>query len=381
MLIVNSAVSCNDQVDRATRPPQVGVSLTHDIYNLAEVVMQTRAIRAFELAAETYPIHRLIRCAARRPLEDVFDELALNFGMTAQRLNTGSLLLDGQGAFVQAEGQRKPGYCSCQFNVWAESRERVEEIRTTIFKLLGEQRIREQMFVIDWRFSSRHDGNASCTFEELADEALLDEAYPTLGGSVASFIQQFLEAQETVLILWGPPGTGKTRLVRSILAALSRRKGDSAEVLYTADRAVLSGDEIFLNFITGSHDAFVVEDADHLLQSRSDGNRELHRFLMVADGVVRAQGRKIIFTTNLPNVGSIDEALLRPGRCFAHVLIRPLEVNEARRLTHKLCGGDLNLERRVLERCLAGGARNVTLAVLHRAVAQESAAAREKDAA
>jgi ATP-dependent 26S proteasome regulatory subunit len=27
--------------------------------------------------------------------------------------------------------------------------------------------------------------------------------------------------------------------------------------------------------------------------------------------------RKIIFSTNLPNVGDLDDALVRPGRCFA----------------------------------------------------------------
>ena len=48
------------------------------------------------------------------------------------------------------------------------------------------------------------------------------------------------------------------------------------------------------------------------------------RILMIADGVVRAQNRKIIFTTNLPNIGSIDDALLRPGRCFATMHMRSL---------------------------------------------------------
>jgi hypothetical protein len=37
-------------------------------------------------------------------------------------------------------------------------------------------------------------------------------------------------------------------------------------------------------------------------------------------GVVRAQGRKIIFSTNLPNAGDLDDALLRPDRCFAHMI-------------------------------------------------------------
>ena len=69
-----------------------------------------------------------------------------------------------------------------------------------------------------------------------------------------------------------------------------------------------------MDFITGLHDAFVIEDADHLLQPRTDGNRNLHRFLMVADGMAGARTEpKIIFTTNLPNIGSIDDALLRPG--------------------------------------------------------------------
>jgi hypothetical protein len=51
---------------------------------------------------------------------------------------------------------------------------------------------------------------------------------------------------------------------------LSRRKGDSAKVLYTADSRSLASDEIFVEFVTGSHDAFVVEDADHILDATSE---------------------------------------------------------------------------------------------------------------
>jgi hypothetical protein len=58
-------------------------------------------------------------------------------------------------------------------------------------------------------------------------------------------------------------------------------------------------------------DRHLIEDADHLLMARANGNVDPHRILAVADGVVRAQGRKIIFTTNPPNVGDIDEALVR----------------------------------------------------------------------
>jgi hypothetical protein len=40
------------------------------------------------------------------------------------------------------------------------------------------------------------------------------------------------------------------------------------------------------------------------------GGHEAAGLLHCADGVVRAQNGKIIFTANLPNIGSIDDALL-----------------------------------------------------------------------
>jgi ATP-dependent 26S proteasome regulatory subunit len=56
--------------------------------------------------------------------------------------------------------------------------------------------------------------------------------------------------------------------------------------------------------------------------------------------VVRAQGRKIIFSTNLPNVGDLDEALIRPGRCFARIHVRSLTNAEALALAAEIAAGD-----------------------------------------
>jgi hypothetical protein len=139
-------------------------------------------------------------------------------------------------------------------------------------------------------------------------------------------------------------------------------------VLYTADKRALEGDEIFVDFITGSHDAFVIKDADHLLMARANGNVDLHRFLAIADGVVRAQGRKIIFTTNLPNVGDIDEALVRPGRCFATVRTRALLRSEAESLLTRLNGARALHDQTASEIALPKDVRSITLAALYRLV-------------
>jgi hypothetical protein len=350
-------------------PMSVQVSLTQELYDVSDAIVRTRAIQAFDHAAKVYPIHRIVRCAVRRKVAHVFDDLALQMGCAAQRMGVGSLLLDAPGVFIGGEGYSKGEYVSCTFRVWTDTLARLEEVRQRLLVVIGDQRLRDQMFVVDWNFCNSRGNLISTAFDEIADDELLEEAYPSLGKTVAEFVDGYLAAPETVLILQGPPGTGKTRLVRAILAAMSRRKGDSAKVMYTADKRALQNDEIFVDFITGSHDAFVIEDADHLLKARTSGNFELHRFLGIADGVVRAQSRKVIFTTNLPNINDIDDALLRPGRCHAVRNLRSLELAEALRLAERICGVDAELAARANARLSAASSRFYTVAQVYRACA------------
>ena len=350
-------------------PMGVQLSLVQEIYDVSDAIVKTRAIQAFDHAAKAYPIHRIVRCAVRRKAGPVFDDLALQMGCTAQRMGVDSLLLDGPGVFIGAEGYSKGEYISCTFRVWTDSLARFEEMRARLLQVIGDQRLRDQMFVVDWNFCNSRGNLISTSFDEIADDLLLEEAYPSLGKSVSEFIDGYLNARETVLILQGPPGTGKTRLVRAILAAMSRRKGESAKIMYTADKRALENDEIFVDFITGSHDAFVIEDADHLLKARTSGNFELHRFLGIADGVVRAQSRKVIFTTNLPNINDIDDALLRPGRCHAVKNLRNLEPAEALRLAEKICEADAEAAARVCAKLSAMAARAYSVAQVYRACA------------
>jgi hypothetical protein len=313
---------------------------SQQVWRFSDLILQTRFAEAIESGVARYPIHRFLRFAARVDLQHLFDRVALELGWRAQRLDSRSMFLDGDGLFVVCHGSRKTEYCSCFFDLWAESASVAEAGANAILALAGSSRIVEPMFSIDWHFLTSKGELESASIEEMADDVLLDESYPDLEGGVGAFLNRFLDAKESVLVLQGQPGTGKTRLIRAILGEISRRKGGQAQALYTGDKKTLESDEIFVKFITGWDDAFVVEDADHILKPRASGNEHLHRFLAIADGVVRAQGRKIIFSTNLPNVGDLDEALTRPGRCYARIFARPLSPAESERLLLRLCNGE-----------------------------------------
>jgi hypothetical protein len=74
-----------DQAQDSSTAFRVSEAFQHDVCELGETVIKTRAIQAFDNAATRYPIHRSIRCAASNKLQDVFDNLALNSGLAPQK--------------------------------------------------------------------------------------------------------------------------------------------------------------------------------------------------------------------------------------------------------------------------------------------------------
>ena len=135
--------------------------------------------------------------------------------------------------------------------------------------------------------------------------------YPFLKGeSLYDYYDRFMNSSASILLLIGPPGTGKTTFIRGLL---QHRK---ASALVTYETAILEKDYVFARFIESSEEIMVIEDADAFLSSRKEGNLMMHRFLNVGDGLVSTKGKKMIFSTNLPSIKNIDPALIRPGRCF-----------------------------------------------------------------
>jgi hypothetical protein len=320
--------------------------VTFESHRIGGLVWSNRVIAALEDRVAGYSMHRELRFAARIELEVLMDAIALDPTWRVHRSGSDDALIDGDGLFIFVYATRKAEYSSWFFYIYGTDVARVEGAKERLLAKAGSTRITEPMFSIDWHFLTCRGALENTAIEELATDVLHDAAYPEVPGGVKSFIERYLDAAETVLVLQGPPGTGKTRLIRAVLGAMSVRKGKQAQALYTGDMRVLQSDEAFVKFITGDHDVFVVEDADHLMKPRADGNEHLHRFLTIADGVVRAQGRKIVFSTNLPNVGDLDEALVRPGRCFARLNVRKLAGAEAQALAAQIASGDAEKERR-----------------------------------
>jgi energy-coupling factor transporter ATP-binding protein EcfA2 len=151
-----------------------------------------------------------------------------------------------------------------------------------------------------------------------------DSFYPWLPVKLQDYFNAYMAANESVLLLLGPPGTGKSTFLRSLI--MSGRY--TSLVAYNAEVVQSS---ILIDDFYENEDLRILayEDVDNYLGTRKDGNSLMSHILNAVDGVTVHRGKKIVFSTNLDTLSKIDPALLRVGRCFDILTFEELTATQA----------------------------------------------------
>lgn len=134
----------------------------------------------------------------------------------------------------------------------------------------------------------------------------------------------FQESDESILILYGMPGVGKTMFIKQVL-----KSGLYKSAAYVKDIKTMLSCEFWGELSIGDYDLIILDDLDFNLSSRTEGSSSefISNLLTFSDGIF-VNRTKILITTNQP-VEHIDTALIRPGRCFDFITLEPLAASHA----------------------------------------------------
>lgn len=159
---------------------------------------------------------------------------------------------------------------------------------------------------------------------EITDK-FYSSAYPFLNGrEINQFVESYLTSNSPILLLYGPPGTGKSTLLKHILSL------SNESALITFNKDIASMDALFSHFYDCPERFLIIEDADTYINSREkDGNDVMKKLLNITDGLTANKTKKVVFTTNLNNLTSVDPALTRKGRCYGAFNIGTLSNEQA----------------------------------------------------
>ena len=209
--------------------------------------------------------------------------------------------------------------------------------------------------------NSLGNNNFTIEYDELD---VVNDYYPYLNTDL--LFERYLMSDESILLLTGEPGVGKSKLVSlmfkyilenfdKVEKYLNKSQFDledeeSLNVTYVKNEEILGTDQFWSMLSKTDSSIVFLDDADNSLlprknlndissQADMDRNKFINNLLSFTDGVYK-NNIKFIITTNR-DVTKLDPAALRKGRTFDILNLRNLKYEEAKKIW---LDNDLSLE-------------------------------------
>jgi len=170
-----------------------------------------------------------------RDNENVLDSLVSVFknvyGCDVYRVEKNNIYIFSKDFMLSCEIRKSVSLSSVRGTIRTSDIEFIDKVKNMIKNNIDLEILNANIFSLDWYFMT-HNGPTYSSVKGIASDILLDKAYPNIDGGIENFINKYLDSDESVLILTGPPGTGKTWYAHKIARILACGETDRCDDFY-----------------------------------------------------------------------------------------------------------------------------------------------------
>ena len=187
---------------------------------------------------------------------------------------------------------------------------------------------------VTYAFPASHGGLriVDRDFTSSSVDLIADNYAPEVVEKVKAALDVIRITDTGVVVLNGPPGTGKTHLLRAMLSEVTKEKRG---VICSPPLTFLNDIGLFANATSEFESSLVIfEDLGDILtkQASTEYAQVYANLLNVTDGLLSLLNSTVLVLTFNTDIGRINEAILRPGRCIAHIEVDVLKREQAQKL-------------------------------------------------